>query len=206
MNGLIQQEKTLGRMICRTRRAVIKFAAIVTVILIVLELVMSIGANSSDRAFAYGMTVEGILFIVLLYAILKIQVHIKCNKRRIVKNSSEYLNIDNQKDYADELYDSLKNEVLIANSEIVLTKRFIIGTLYTDAPGGDSIVAIKRDMTDESICAIGKVGRLRGKHSNRGRLNIRLTDGKIVSLNIGDEGMARYNMSQLEQYINIHEE
>lgn len=218
----IQPEKKLGRLVCKTRRSVIRVVTIIMILLIIIELVMAIGADASDRAFAYGLTAESLIFITVLYLILAIQVHSKCSKNKIVANLSTYLKIsdnvvnnvsdnitDNslksileddkaKKIYAEQLFGSIRDELLIANSELIVTKQFVVGTLYSDT-GSSIIIAIRRDMIKHIICEIKLVGLLRGRKKNRGYMTIILTNGNSIQLNIGDTGMAEYNISLLKK-------
>ncbi|MBU5470187.1 hypothetical protein KQI85_07370 [Falcatimonas sp. MSJ-15] len=217
----IQPEKKLGRLVCKTRRSVIRVVTIVMTLLIIIELVMAIGADASDRAFAYGLTVECLIFIAVLYIILAIQVHSKCSKNKIAANISTYLkasdavsnvsdNItDNslnsileddiaKKIYTEQLFASIRDELLIANSELIVTKQFVIGTLYSDT-GSSIIIALRRDMIKNIVCEIKYVGLLRGRKKNRGYMTIILTNGNSIQLNIGDTGMAEYNISLLKK-------
>lgn len=218
----IQPEKKLGILVCKTRRSVIRVVTIIIALLIVIELVMAIGADASDRAFVYGLTVECLIFIAVLYLILAIQVHSKCSKNKIVANISTYLKVsgdvesnvsdnitDNslnsileddvaKKIYTEQLFASIRDELLIANSELIVTKQFVIGTLYSDT-GSSIIIALRRDMIKNIICEIKSVGLLRGRKKDRGYMTIILTNGNSIQLNIGDVGMAEYNISLLKK-------
>ena len=73
-----------------------------------------------------------------------------------------------------------------------------LGTLYSDT-GSSIIIALRRDMIKNIICEIKSVGLLRGRKKDRGYMTVILTNGNSIQLNIGDAGMAEYNISLLKK-------
>ena len=75
---------------------------------------------------------------------------------------------------------------------------FVIGTLYSDT-SSSIIIALRRDMIKNIICGIKIVRFSRGRKKDRGYMTIILTNGNSIQLNIGDAGMAKYNINLLKK-------
>ena len=153
------------------------------------------GVVSKNRMAIVVNIAYCIMGVIIYYISARCINYKKCDKLYMMATTSKYIDILDKENYAADVEYSLKNEVILVNKRMIVTRTYIIGRLYNR--GNDFVAISASDITNFSYTT----HTYRGRHSStrKGSLDITLKNGKELSLILGVQWEIEKNVDALEE-------